>query len=297
MNRILKSSVPNINISAACVALILSGFAANSQASSLLVNWSGKYLQEGTSAKEFLKGTTTNITGGWTWKYNDTVAKNPTSDYDTGGPSAVFYGALQATAAGTGAIASTFHRVRTVDDHDELWISTSNTSESTTTFHIQGLIFWKQNGFLNSTGNVNASDISSISSNVSTFTGTGEVRFAIQSEGQWYLSQVAVHGIDASFSIENINATSWAIWSISSDSAPLPATPSDFNISGSSFTTVDAIGIYYNVQRGGGASRRPEVGFANFEVQAIPEASATALTLLGGLFAFGVFRPFLKKAM
>lgn len=296
MNRMTKSSTARIKTSATCIVLMLSGFTASAQASSLLVDWSGKYLQGGTSAKEFLKGATTTIPNGSTWKYSDT-AKNPTSDYDAGGSSAVFYGAFQATAVGTSTMTSTFHRIRAVGDHDEFWISTSNTTDSASTFRVEGLIFWKQEGFLNSAESLNASEISTISSSISTFSGTGEVRFAIRSGGQWYLSQVAAQGADPSFSLHGVSATNWATWSITPDSAPLPEAPTEFSIDGGSFTTVDAIGIYYNVQRGGGSSRRPEFGFANFEVKAIPEASGTALTLIGGLFAFGMLRPFLKKAL
>jgi len=265
------------------------------KAANEVINWSGQYINDSSTAANLNVGTATTITGGQIWAYRDNVAKSPTSHYDTAAASAKFYGVIQITS-GSGTTGSPTFRVNNGVDFDVLRLQTQSSAGDTPSVQLRGMLFWKKEDFLGGYSAAPALSLDSLSnftSNISFIQGNAEARFAVQSNGQWYLSQAsfakstgASGGAGDLFVLDNLGTSLWAEWDLDSATAPLNPVPLSFDIAASSLGDITAVGLYFSSEITGGG-RRSAFEFSTMQVTAIPEARSTVLTGTGAALGLG----------
>lgn len=208
-----------------------------------------------------------------TWAYSDTTALSPSAGYTVPADrSGTFYGALQ-TVGTADAIDFTAANIGNSAAGDFMRFTADGAS-------MQGLIFFQRNDFLTGgSGSISVADLEGrllLEENSPT---DGTFRFAVLDGTDWYISQYetgsTVGGFTQSFSTVN-----WAAWDPTGST--LPAVPETFETLSGDLTDVQAVGFYFNAERGS----QDRVGIREFEV--IPEPGTLGLLALGvlGLAAF-----------
>lgn len=246
-----------------------------------LVQWDGAYLERQTGGEKLNLTGETALTDadqqplGVGFLSSDEVPLSPESaGYDTTKPSAVFHGVLEVTnpsRAQTQDIVSTIRSLNTVvANYGKNMINlAANDPADGGTAQVRGLVFWKlkdspleaaRNGVSwNAIQNLSV-EVSKINSKLSGF------RFAVQSGGQWYLSE----SLGTRTGWTTVHDTNWAEWPVT-NAFPLPAMPELFPVSSGDLKTITALGIAFT-----GVSEAPGAnavfGFKAFYAEANPGA-------------------------
>lgn len=280
-------------------------------ASTFLVNWGGSYLEEGTQSAYTSRGTTSINQAslkGVLYGYNDsTPVLAPTASNKYSGTSATFYGAVQLTTpqVGTGSQI----RVRSTgntpaedwSDRNRIYIQSpsASTTAGNVPANVQGMLFWKKEDFLAGSGSdpIALSQLDHLHVNASYGrVSNSTIRFAIQSNGEWYLSQHALTTGQklavaiGTLTLSDLSNSLWGQWDVQdSPTSLLNVAPTTYDIQGSTLTDVTAVGFYFSGSYS--LSNSVMFGFEEFSVTVIPEPSTammlggTSLVLLGGMAA------------
>lgn len=268
-----------------CIVSLLVPLTGSAQV--VAVDWGGEMV---TVSTDLNLGTATTVddTRGYA-QHSSTLS--PTSGY-TGTP---FYGAIQNTVS-TGA--QDFNATSVVNTTPDVFRVDSAVAGSGNTSSMRGLMYFKKADFangLNSTPSLGLVDatgafkmtLEQFQSNV----GGRSLRFAILDSDNWYLSEFAY--IDqigfndtTTVTLNNPASANWGLWSSSEAPAiPLDPLPGSYATLGSSFTDIQAVGLFFN---GAQTNSNSRLRVSEFEAALIPEPSAAMLLLLvGGAVAFG----------
>ncbi len=133
------------------------------------------------------------------------------------------------------------------------------------------------------------SSTSTLSMEISTGSQT-EVRFAILSGSQWYLSAASVLPISTTGGLLTLGAgdlasSLWAVWDpVGGADGRLGSVPTEFTVAGNSLTDIQAVG-YYTDFKASTSNQYAYIGkfSADFEPTAVPEPSVTMLFGLGAM--------------
>ncbi len=254
------------------------GFLTSDLPAATIVNWGGDYIPSGT--QNLQAGTAANNGATRTNLYSTTGAKSPAAGYTAStGKSGTFYGVFETTnGAGTTAAFSAYRIEDNVSgDRIKVWGQSSTSNGNT----VKGLVFFQQSDFLSGSSpdsTVTFDAASSMSLNLNLFSGdVRSVRMAVLSEGVWYLSQTQTSSV-STFTLNNLAAEKWGIWSITDTTAPLNFTPPSYTKPGSTFADIQAVGFYFEATRNAGSARFEADAFSvNAVVTAIPEPATLAL--------------------
>jgi len=265
-------------MAAASMALAHVAAPTTAMASTLLVNWGGNYV----AADSNLNSQTSAIPNGLLYNYSDSTPKSPTAKYS--GTSDKFYGVAQSTYQMDGGSGELF-RIVNNGSQDTIRIL-SRAGGTTNTVAVQGLLFWKQEDFLDASRKdspLSLADLGEFSVHASSVRGNAAIRFAVLSDNVWYLSEevktASTGGTPAdlgTFVLDNAAGINWAKWEITAGpSNPLPAAPTLFDISGETLNNITAVGFYFSSSYS--AANRASMDFSGFSVTAIPEAGSVSL--------------------
>lgn len=225
-----------------------------------------------------------------TWKYSDTTPISPATGYT--GPA--IYAALQydsnagtfGNLAGQSGIRS---GILTYNDDVASGFAVIGSGVGSS---LTAMIFFKPDVGDGQTVSFDASSSISLTGAAGGSDWQTGMRFVVQSDGQWYISDVV------SYTTTNSPAATSRIWTLNDlgsysfasfapeNAAPLPVAPiSGFDTLGSSFTDITAVG--YNFSTTGPTNNLPWISMWDFTVNAtvVPEPSTTALLLIGSAVA------------
>lgn len=216
-----------------------------------VVRWGGNYLAEGYTGNLYLnRGAETVLDIGQAYPDLESP-RHP--KYDTSKPSAVFYGMLQTTSALPVAEEKSRMQVRYENGENRISICSSPGAIGNTVA-VQGLIFWKKDGFLDAFAGRDISSLSALKElalRVPGLRGSGIIRFAVQSEGKWFLSEAALEARSRGPVPEDPGefrlpapGSRWGQWS--RDPLLLDQPPVEFK--STNLRAISAVGFYFSVQ-------------------------------------------------
>lgn len=248
-----------------------------------LVQWDGAYLTRLTGGEKLnLTGETALVDPeqkpqGVGFLYNEEVPMSPdTAGYDATKPSAVFYGVLEVNNPSGAQQKDIVPMVRSLNTVGANYGKNSLNLASTPpadggTAQVIGLIFWRlkdspmvaaRSGKLSwSAINGISVDVNKINSKLST------VRFAVQSDGKWYVSEAK--GIGTGWF--TVNDTIWGEWPVKA-AFPLPPLPDSFPVSGAKLKNITALGLAFSAASDS-TDHNAVFGFRAFYAEANPQAS------------------------
>ncbi len=255
--------------------------AASASASTLLgVSWGGTGVA--TSSQTLSLGTASDTGGYRVWRATGSPMVAPSSSY----LAQPFYGILQnqnGSSPQNFGTASVIHH--NMGDYIDLRGSLRD-AENPVDRSIAGLIYFKKEDFLN--GLSTAGPLSFASDGQLSLTvrqlnsgGTRVGYLAVLNDGVWYLS-TRFNGV-TTVTLSNPTTANWAEWDPSS--SPLPESPTLFNISGSTFTNIEAVGFYFFNSQPSSSANQPIFQASAFEASfavPVPEPSQLLLLALGG---------------
>ncbi|HWL54897.1 MAG TPA: hypothetical protein VNQ90_20810 [Chthoniobacteraceae bacterium] len=278
----MKKTLLRTTVSLLATAALTLPAAANT----LLVNWGGNYFV-GESATDLNiltnYGTQEPISGGFLLPYStvSTMSPDKHARYDADGTSATFYGAVQITSQ-SGTTTDAQVRILRNNDQNRIHINTAVGNASNHTF-TRGLFFWKKEDFLNGFAdqpNLSLADFQKLTLNTANARSNQNtaIRFAVLSDGVWYLSQTQQTGTyfnsaPGEFLLAVPVEENWGIWNPAT--SPLDLPPTTFDKPGSELDNITAIGFYFDGTYTG--SNSASFDFQSFSVTVIPEPGAAAL--------------------
>lgn len=279
----MKKTLLQTTLSLLAVATLALPAAANT----LLVNWGGNYFigESGTDLNILtLYPGQQPVPSGILLPYStvNTMSPNSNSRYNVEGTSATFYGAVQITSQ-NGSTTDAQVRIQRNNDINRIHINTTVGSASNHTF-AQGFFFWKKEDFLNGFADkttLSLEDVGELILNTANARSNQNtaIRFAVQSDGVWYLSQTSQTGnyfntAPGELVLAAPASDTWGVWDPAT--SPLDAQPTKFTIDGSTLDNITAIGFYFNSTYT--ASNSAAFDFQNFSVTAaVPEPGTVAL--------------------
>lgn len=248
-----------------------------------LVQWDGAYLTRTTGGEKL------NLTGetaladpdqnpqGVGFLYNEEVPLSPdTAGYDSTKPSAVFYGVLEVSNPSGAQQKDIVSMVRSLNTVGANYGKNSLNLASTPpadggTAQVTGLIFWRlkdspwkaaRSGKLSwSAINGLSVDVNKINSKLSS------VRFAVQSDGKWYVSEAKAFGTGW-FTVQD---TTWGEWPVTA-AFPLPPLPDSFPVSSAQLKNITSLGLAFYAASVS-TEHNAVFGFRAFYAEANPQAS------------------------
>lgn len=226
-------------------------------------------------------------TNDYVFGYNGTTPLSPLTGYT--GPK--IYGGGWMTSA-DGSI-STFSLKRLRSDFNassKTQIELSMTSHSGVETSGAGFIAFRKDDFAGgATGTFSLDSTSSISLTISTGSQT-TVRFAVQANGQWYLSSANVNpasdtGGSLSLSGQALLDSTWSLWNPTGGAdGRLGTVSDDFSIIGSSLSNIEGVGYYVDYHNSSSNQYASVSQFsADLAPVAVPEPSTIALAALGAV--------------
>ncbi|MFV0338401.1 MAG: hypothetical protein ACK5LK_09200 [Chthoniobacterales bacterium] len=267
----------------------LTGATVVTQAANV-VDWGGNYI----SAQVELDGGGGDYTtaGQGLWVYNETTRTSPSTGYTApAGKSGPFYwGGYTLRSDGAGSASQRNWSINDVMEggaNDYIRFYRGN---NTAGLSYSGAVFvaFTSDNFLEYVGSSVSFDLaSSITLNASSAT-SASYRFAIKDSGQWYLSEnyKTTTGV-FEMSGNDLLTSTWGIWSPTGGATGrLGDVPVTFGAVGSSFTNIEAFGVYTGFNGNSAGSINAQI--VSFRVNAIPEpASLSLLGLAVGVIVFG----------
>lgn len=291
-----KYSLKNIrSIAAAGIVTVASAMPGVAIAQSTnLVDWQGSYIGDRAAVTSTRESSATNYNDGEVkgklYPLNNTTVISPyVQNY--GGTSAAFYGAAQQLTGNLDATGSP--QLRVVADaawngRNRILVQSQGTTSGSLPAEVKGFFYWKKEDFLsNPSGSepLSLSDIGSFYVNAPNVRATSaSVRFVVQSEGTWYLSEAKLTGATGggggnlgSLTLDNLSTSQWGEWVVQDSSSSLiNGAPLSFDVSGGTLNNITAVGFYYEANYIYANSAM--VSFDQFTVApAIPEPSSVAL--------------------
>lgn len=279
----MKKTLLRTTVSLLAAAALTLPAAANT----LLVNWGGNYFNTSTGDINLFDFYQVNpIPGGILLPYDTSQEISPDghSRYNTEATSATFYGAVQLTTANGPTTVTRQLRIR----HDGASNSSrihinSDTGNTANHAFAQGFFFWKKEDFLNGFADQEPFSLDHLQemtlnlSNLRSNSNTA-IRFAVQSDGVWYLSETHITGsyFDTKpdpLTLVAPGADQWGIWDPAG--SPLNAPPTTFDVNGSMLGNITAVGFYFNGTYTG--SNAVILDIESFSVTTIPEPGTAAL--------------------
>lgn len=222
-----------------------------------------------------------------TWKYSDTTPISPSAGYT--GPA--IYAALQNdTNAGSYANLAASSGIRSGSLTYNQYVNSG--------FVIAGggngsaltaMVFFKPNAPFGGPISLDSTSSISMTGNAGGADWAAGLRFVIQNDGRWYISDVIASSAVTSptdgrrWTLNNAAAASFALFD-PVNAAPLPTAPtSGFEYLGAGFTNITAVGYYFSAL--GASNNYPWISLWDFTVNAavIPEPGTMALSLFGGI--------------
>ncbi|HWL51184.1 MAG TPA: hypothetical protein VNQ90_02025 [Chthoniobacteraceae bacterium] len=262
----------NLRSTRSALASLLLALTLGSAQAAIVIDYGGNYT---TSNQSFSLPTPVD-TGAVTrtWKYSDTVSISPADSASYSGPAV--YGALQITSAGS--TQENYHSYTGLQKRYPDNAGTNLIFMGQVGFTITGMFFFQPTV---DPGSRLVFDETSSITRTSQGTGTTQVwRYVVQSDGLWYISSINAQLNE--LTPGTLPSSTWALFD-PVNVAPLPAIPeTGYTVTGSEFTDIQAVGIYFDIMR---ATNQPYLSIAGFTVnaQAIPEpATATLLVLSAG---------------
>ena len=266
-----------INVQQCIIASLFASFNIYINAAGItIVDWSGNYVGSGSSQNLNL-GSSTDTSTTRTWEAAEIT---PGGTYEAPeGKTGPIFGAFEYTD-NNGPRDFSLARIRRDDSNTPINFSAHGGVDSS---NLKGLIYYTKSNFLNSMSSVpiGLTEMSG-TLNVTDQSETAEYRFAVLNGTDWYLSSTTATDTGA-FNIEDFGAINWGAWSMPEGST-FSATPSNYDVAGSTLTDVQAVGFYFDVSREG----QSRVEFESFQVVAIPEPGTLLLVgiALGSLLLF-----------
>lgn len=268
------------NISRSLVFPFLAGAAAlllitNSLNATPVVSWGGNTV---TNQVNLVLPTPTDTGATRTWEYDFDTPLLQTSEAYSGLP---IYGALQNISGQASPANFSVARIENSGTNDVIRIRGNNNLTGETNI-ISGLIFFKPELESGQTISFATGGSMTLAANTSG-TSPRRVRMAVLNDGIWYLSATENQ---AGFAIANTATELWGTWGPTG--APLSSAPIVFNITGLTFTNIEAVGVWFNLGRpnvGGGEQGRLDISSFLVDATVIPEPSVAALLFLA---AFGI---------
>ncbi len=223
-----------------------------------LVDWSGDYLDQPAGGQRLELGPDTPVNDsagapvGVAFPCSDEVPKSPASArYQSGMPSALFYGALEFTNPGSAGSGDLAPEVRPLNSVVKVptgtFIGLGGTPPVDASIsRIRGILFWQKKDFLNgfaAARTVTWNDIVGLSVNILKIDAKNtHARFAVRSGGKWYLSEGRTDRTKQFV----VNDTVWGEWVGFGETMPLPPAPDSFTVQASSLNEITALGIYFD---------------------------------------------------
>lgn len=166
---------------------------------------------------------------------------------------------------------------------------------------MSGLIFFKKDAFLGkaATSQVKFDENSKLtmklSSSIATVSRT--FRFAVYArtaedgDYAWYISAKSGSGSSAASVLDNPYSSNWALWDVHASEAPeapVNPMPASFNIPGSSFTDIAAVGYLFQFVESDAKNANIHLEYFSIDAQVMPDPSVTILGVGGLIFALCV---------
>lgn len=241
-----------------------------------LIRWSGNYLAEDYTAGLYLnRGSEVALSNGKSYPDMESEKSPRNPRYDVSLPSAVFFGVVQTTSEVPVTVEKSRMQVRYEGGKNRISIG-SEPGSIGNRVTVRGLIVWKKDGFL---GPMVGTDVQSLSAlehitlEVTGVRGHAMVRFAVRSEGKWYLSEMLSEGRSRGPEPEALGEVSlsvpgsrWGEWATVDGVPPLALPPESFDRSANELKNISAIGFYFSVEYA--ASNAAMFEMDSFEVTA-----------------------------
>lgn len=282
----------------ALTAIATLGLFSSAIAETTIVSWGGNYFNSGTSDLNMIGSREVAVSTGTLIPFSETIEISPNSTrYSTTGTSYRFYGTtLLTTLDGTGGGTP---QVRVVLNNGQNRIHINSLSGSATNLaNAQGMFAWKKEDFLNganSSEKIALSSLGNMSVSVPNARGDATIRFAIQNDGVWYLSESSLTGNKfgtalGTLSLSDLASSTWGVWNPTATATGLNAPPTVFDITANQLTNITAVGFWFNATYAGGNAAI--LDFESFSVTTIPEPGTVAfLGLAGAIFAILLLNP------
>ena len=258
----------------------------NLHAAVIGVDWGGKGIVN--SDQSLNLPTPTDYSTTRVWTQTGSGALTPVANYNA----TPLYGIIQASDGGAPAnfgSAKIMDRTPVGEIGDRFYLQAiANSPVTPRAQSISGLVYVKKGDFmngLNSAAPVRFDESSSLSLSVSNLSGGGTgsalvVRLAVLNGDQWYVSQT-YRSSTGTLSISDAYNQSWAIYP-GEDQIPLADTSYnalDYNVQGSEFDNIQAVGVYFLSQATHSTSR--DFSFNKFDASFAPIPEPSSVALLG----------------
>ncbi len=266
-------------------SLLLS--AASLQAAVVGVEWGSAETVD--SDQALVLPTPNDLSGMRVWSQTDSTPLTPSGPNYRGTP---FYGIVQNQVGGVAADFGSAIIMNRGDGRDRFYFQ--GTESTTGTSVLSGLVYVKKEDFLNDLSGpapLRFDEGSAMSLKVSNIAGGNggalvrAVRLAVLDGSQWYVSASYVSSTDA-LNLSDLSTSRWIAYP-GEGTLPL-AVPSfndiDYGVLGSSFSDIQAVGIYFLNSRAGNNSAR-DFSFDLFSAsfaEPVPEPSSVALVGVTG---------------
>lgn len=215
------------------------------------VHWHGNYLEDGKINAHLDLKEPRPVENGVFYAFQDITPKH--SQYLRSAPSAVFWGAVrlvnQSTSGGMEGAMNQIRRQGGKESASFLMISTSPGLVDYGHQQAAGIIVWPKESFQNASEEAVAlGDFSRFRVKVGRSGSQRLIRFAVRSEGEWYLSEACTEGKDGelALTLEQPATAKWEKWHCPTDAEDLEPAPDSFTTDGATLSTIDAVGIYFD---------------------------------------------------